>query len=130
MSWIFIDWNQKPEDLDRPMYLPQNLAFLRQRTVKPGVDLVSTSAGGSATLVQARRGAPQSVTMTQEDLGELVGCTQGFAGRIEIGKAVGTPQLLGRIAKLFGVTMDELLFVDLEARFAADSLADEKALAQ
>lgn len=128
MSWIFIDWSSTPQSLDRPFHLARNLTFLRQHTVKPNVDLVS--AGDSTVLVQARRGAPQSVTMTQEDLGKLVGCTQGFAGRIEIGGAIGTPQLLGRIAKLFGVSLDELLFVDLEARAAAAEAEQTKAIAQ
>lgn len=126
MSWIFIDWNQTPESLDRPLYLAQNLAFLRTHTVRPGVDVVTQ--GDTTTLV--RKGAPQSVTMTQDDLGALLGCTQGFAGRIEIGKAIGTPQLLGRIAKLFNISLDELLFVDLEAKHAAAAVEQAKALAQ
>lgn len=129
MSWIFVDWNATPESLERPLFLAQNIAFLRKRTVKPGVNLI-TDDNGNHALTAPRRGSPQSVIMTQGDLGRLVGCTQGFAGRIEIGGAIGTPQLLGKIAKLFGVTLDELLFVDLEAKHAAAESEQSKALAQ
>ncbi len=46
--------------------------------------------------------------MTQSELSEMAGITKAYLSQIETGKRAGTPDVLNKLAKALGLTLDEI----------------------
>ena len=47
--------------------------------------------------------------MTQRELAEMAGITKAYLSQIETGKRTGTPDVLSKLAKALGLTLDEII---------------------
>jgi transcriptional regulator with XRE-family HTH domain len=47
--------------------------------------------------------------MTQRELADMAGITKAYLSQIETGKRTGTPDVLSKLAKALGLTLDEII---------------------